>query len=163
MSRRAKFSRSGTVGGGSGKRATSDGPRATIHGPRVMCDELRTTSHRRPTTDGLRAAGNGGLRAVAASRGRQATRAASDEPRAVGLARRVDSLGSNKPMVPTAPATTEELLTQLMRQHIGRPLGSQAAGDEQRQRTTNNGLRAAGDEHESSQRPAFSGQRSGEG
>ena len=30
----------------------------------------------------------------------------------------------NKPMVLTAPASTEELLTQLMRQHIGEPLGS---------------------------------------
>jgi hypothetical protein len=48
-----------------------------------------------------------------------------------------ESRRPNKPMVPTAPATTEEPSTQLVQQHIGRPLGRE-------QRATSDGVVGVG-------------------
>ena len=64
----------------------------------------------------------------------------------------------NKPMVPTATASTEEPPTQLRRQHIGEPLGSLRRAA--KRQAASNGRRP--EEHELGQRATFNEQRSGE-
>ena len=95
----------------------------------------------------------------------------------------VNSGVPNKPMVLTAPASTEEPAISSVRQHIGEPLGSQrrAAGGELQasvhrrgaegteastiprwQRATAMSCERRPEEHESGQRTTFNGQRRGE-